>query len=361
MIDGNAIPIGVDIISAQPGGGRSSLRTFNSYSFERNIMTPAAAFRFAAPAPTREERLAIRSGDQVEFYCTGPQNNKIQIGTGFIDDTDTHVTPAGVEYSISGRDTAGQLVDNDAIDTNNAIVFVKEITLIDIANRLLNGTRLSRSAFVDNGTPNGILRYQSNVGETKMNALQRYTEYCNCLVWSLPTGQLVVGKPNMSQSSSGNLTLSYTSPGGNNLLEARVKRNTNQAIRRLAVQIQALAVVDPTSITMANQEPDVKIVAPNGVGMSKYMVYSLGSGLDAVNTLTQVGTDIEGNNSIGRAYARRHLAMENVKVIDVECVVIGHLNDKNVPYNIDQVYSVFIEDEDLKENLFVYSVPQVGK
>jgi prophage tail gpP-like protein len=356
------VPIGIDFISASTGA-QTSLQTFSSYHFQRNITTPASSFRFTAPGISVEQRMRVRSGDRAELYVTSGHPpmiiKKIQVATGFVDETDTHTSGTSVEYVVSGRDTSSQLVDNDAVDANNNIVFIKSINLVGIAQLFLQNTRLASSTIVNFNVPNGNLLLQTNVGESKANALQRYLEYCNCLMWSLPTGQIAIGKPNMTQQPSGNLICAMNSssnPAANNVLDMRCRRNTNQAIRQIAVQLQPLSPTNPTLITQRNQDRDVIALSQARVGRSVYRVYTLGNGMDAVNTLSKVGNSITGGNSIGNQYAKRQIAEENMKVIDVQAVVAGHLNEYGVPYNTDQVYNVIYDDEQLYEPMYVYDV-----
>lgn len=349
-------PISIDTISAT-GFGQHAIKTFTSYSFERNIMTPSSGFRFSAPGVEKADRTAIRSSDVVNLYITNPFGFRIQVAAGFIDETDTHITAKSVDYLLSGRDFVGKLVDDDAVDKSNTIIYAASMPLLSALKQLMDHTRIKNVPVVNAGAPSGNLLIQTNVGETKMSAFSRYLDYCNCLIWTQPNGSIVVGKPNMHQRPSGKLILKESDPSQNNCLEARVKRNTNQAIRQIATQLQNSQAADPAPITMSNQDKDVRKVAASGAGKSIYRVYSLGNGMDSVNILNQVNKN--QNNAvvgIGQQYTLRQIAQENVKVLDVECVVEGHTNENGLLYNIDQIYDVTIEDDDVDEPLYVYAV-----
>lgn len=349
MID-NSSPIELEITpGGNNGGSRMSLRTFSSYSFDRNMLVPASPFRFTADGVDRDLRKALSSGDTVELYVKNDAGDSIQIATGFTDEKDTHITPQHAALVLTGRDTMGALVDNSAIDKSNRIVHVAQISLPQVAELLRSGTRIP-GPIINQNCPNGSLLFQTNPGETKINALQRYLEYTNCLLWSVPNGRIAVGKPNMTQRPSGYLQISYTDPGGNNCLEARVRRNTNQAIKQIAVQIQSLAVTDPAPATLLNTDPDV--VGSQG-GRSLYRLFSQGNGMDAVNQVQFVGKSAVPQQ-IGYALARREIAMANMQVLDVEAVVRGHVNSLGLAYNVDQTYSCFFEDDDVEEDLYVY-------
>jgi prophage tail gpP-like protein len=330
------------------------LRTFSSYSFERNILVPASPFRFTAEGVDPAVRMAIRSADTVELYAKNSTGTTYPVATGYIDETDTHITPTSVEYVLTGRDTIGQLVDNAAVDANNTIIHLASINLKNVALTVIQNTRIPPSILPQN-LPDGLMLFQTNPGETKINVLQRYMEYTNCLVWSAPNGQMVIGKPNMSQPSMGNFILKSTGSNNNNLLEARVRRNTNMAIRKIAVQLQTLNITDPSNITVTNGDPDVVAVAQYRAGKSVYRTFSLGNGTDAVNQLTQVGSG-GSPQQIGFTLSRKEVAKSNMDVLEIEAVVLGHFNEQGQLYNIDQVYHVVIDDENVAEDMYVHTI-----
>lgn len=354
MSDTNSAPIEIDFKKAGGGAKASSLRTFTSYSFAKNILIPASPFRFTAPSIDKELRTSIRSGDLATLWVPCPDGVKRQIATGIIDETDTHVIPTQVDYVLSGRDLIGQLVDNSVIDPQNKIINTTNITIASFAKILVEGTRIPPQILTQQD-PNTKLLIATNPGETKINALQRYLDYTNCLVWAAPNGQLILGKPNFAQKRSGTLSMSISNPSVNNMLECRVQRNLNHAIRQIVYQLQSCGQVDPTPGTKRNNDKDMKPLFNAGVGMSVYRTFTYGSGTEAANTVTQIGNQDGNPRGIGDELSLRELARENIKICDVEVVVRGHVNDLGKPYNIDQVYAVKIEDDDVNEDMLVYS------
>lgn len=350
-------PIQLDIKSAQKGGDSKfqPLQTFTSYSFERNILVPAAPFRFTAPGVDPAVRQAIRSGDMIELFAVGLDGTKQPIATGFIDETDTHVNPSHVEYVLTGRDTMGQLVDNAVVDAQNRVVQTSGVTLEVILKTIIANTKIPQG-YQTQQIPNGSLLFQTNPGETKINALQRYLEITNCLIWSLPTGQLKIGKPNFTQASQGTLSLNRVPGSVNNLLEARVRRSVHTAIRQIVVQLQDLNLVDAGAYTVLNQDQDMLNISGNLCGRSVYETFTNGQGNAAVNQITQVGNSNGDPKNLGQAKALRELARDNMKIIEVEAVVKGHLNPNGQVFDVDQVYSVQIPDDLVAENMYVYSV-----
>lgn len=350
------LPIELDFKSADASAPSQALRTFTSYSFERTILTPAVPFRFSAPGVDIDTRLAIRSGDTVTLWASNSVGKRFQLATGFIDDTDTNISPENVDYSLTGRDTLGQLVDNAAVDANNVIQNVQDQTLVQLAGLLVQNTRMPQQV-VHQQCPTGTLLFQTAGGETKINALQRYLEFTNCLAWSAPSGRLTVGKPNFAQANSGSFIVKAGGSNlSNNVLEVRVRRNVTLAIRKIVTQLQTFEQVNAGKFTIYNQDQDVSALASSLVGRSVYTVFSYGQGTDAVNKLKQVGNQNGSPNVLGAALSKREIARENMRVLDVEIVAQGHINESDLPYNIDQMYYVQVDDEEVSEDMYVYSV-----
>lgn len=332
------------------------LDTFTSYSFDRNIMVPASAFRFAAPGVDKSSRMQIRSADNIYLFAVDNSGALQPLATGIIDETDTHITKADVTYNLMGRDVIGQLVDNSAIDSKNVMEQLQNVNLNTILTKLISNTRIPQG-FISQQVPNANkILFQTNAGETKMSSLKRYLDLTNCLVWSKPNGQLVLGKPNFTQTVSGSLISRYSDPTYNNAFEVRVKRNTNTAIRQIAVQLQDLERVNTGYITKVNNDKDMQQFQKTKVGRSVYELFSYGSGTEVVNQINNLGNQGATPRGAGDEYALRKIAEDNVKILDVECVVAGHINENNIPYNIDQMYQVIIEDEDVTEDMYVYAV-----
>jgi prophage tail gpP-like protein len=350
-------PIELKIRPAE-GGEEAEISIFTSYSFDKNIMVPASAFRFTAEGVDHDLKMSIRSGSTVSLYARNDKGVGIKMATGFIDETDSHITPSSVGYVITGRDTISQLVDNSAIDKSNAMIFggSDKYTIDQIAEKMMENTRMSPRVIARN-VPNSRMLLQTNSGETKISVLQRYLEITNCLAWADPDGVMIVGKPNMSQEPIGRLWVAKSESGRalNNLLEARVKRAPAMAIRQISYQLQDLASVGIVSQTIANRDEDVRAIATSLAGRSVYRSYSIGNGTEAYDNLSAIGQG-KGVIGMGTALALREMAMDNIKVLDVECVIKGHINDSGNPYDIDQVYEVIIDDEDLAKSMYVYAV-----
>jgi prophage tail gpP-like protein len=257
-----------------------------------------------------------------------------------------------VEYVLTGRDMIGQLVDNAAVDANNQIRHTAQMTLAEITRFLIRGTRIPPQ-FRMQGIPHGPLLFQTQPGETKINALQRYLEFCNCLVWAAPNGQVVIGKPDFTNKLGGVLKVSRSDPSGNNVIEARVRRGLNGAIRQIVTQLQSLGSVAPAPYTVLNSDRDMSRLAASQVGRSVYRTFSYGGATDIVNVIQKVGNS-GSPFDIGRALSLREIARENVRVLDVELVLRGHVNPDGEPFDIDQVYDVQIEDDDVAEPMYVY-------
>ena len=346
-------------VSANPNVGtrEREITTFTSYSFERSVLTPAAGFRFTAPGVDKDTRMSIRSGDVVRLYVENENNKTAIVAVGFIDDTDCHVTPTNVEYSITGRDVVSQLVDNDAVDNQNQVVFFDRVTIDTLVSTLIKDTRMVGSHRTKQLDTSRTLAVQINAGETKISVLQRYLDFMNGLVWANNDGELIVDKPNFAQNPKGELTLKYSDPRANNVTEARVKRNINQAIRKIVtVQHDTESTALVKEFTLNNMDASLKPYRGTNVGRSVLRTFSYATGADSLNQGNQLTQGSFEAQTASRAYSAREVAKENMRILEVEVAVQGHFNEFGLLYDVDQVYKVTIEDEDVAEPMYVYSV-----
>jgi hypothetical protein len=126
-------------------------------------------------------------------------------------------------------------------------------------------------------------------------------------------------------------------------------------LRQIVTQLQSLDQVDAGSFTVRNNDADILSTSNAKVGRSVYRRFSYGQGNDTVNTVTQIGNTTGSPRTIGNELSQRELARENMKILEVECVVRGHINSAGIPYNIDQIYNVQIDDDGLDEDMYVHS------
>ncbi len=349
--------IRMQVTSADPNKDQApqEILTFTSYVFDRNILTPASAFRFTAPGVEKERRLAIRSGDTVRLFVDNDNGKTAMVGVGIIDETDTHVTGRTVEYVITGRDTVGQLIDNDTVDANNNIIFFQQISIDAFVDQLLKGTRLVQSHLSKQINKKVTFAAATNSGETKLNALQRMLDWCNGLVWANNNGELIVDKPDFTQPVKGTFTVSEAY---SNVIECRVRRNVNQAIRQIVTTLQGTDA-SPGLVkaeTLKNMDKSLKPYKGTTVGRSVSRTFSYAGGADVINQGQGVGNGSYAPHTLSREYSAREVARENMRILDIEIVVEGHFNANGLLYDIDQVYQVDIEDEDVSEPMFVYNV-----
>jgi hypothetical protein len=136
----------------------------------------------------------------------------------------------------------------------------------------------------------------------------------------------------------------------------RSRRNLNMAIRKIAIPMQSMQLVDPSPVTLTNQDGDMRaaLKVDKRVGRSVFRAYTLGNGEGAVNTLVQVGKN-GTPQQISYALARREIARSNMNVLEIECVVRGHVNENGLPYNVNQVYHVEYEKDGVNEDMYVYA------
>lgn len=363
-------PAAIASAAADLVGAGKKLKFFDSYSFERNMLSPAAPFRFTAPGVDKSQRLSIRSSDMVEMFVTNSFGIKLPLAVGFIDETDTHVMPGKVEYVLTGRDVMGQLVDNAVVDSNNKVIQTKNLSMTGIIAQFLKNTRAPAgfdTQQIDFNASSLIL--QTIPGETKMNCLQRFLEITNCLVWTKPNGQIIVGKPNFIQLPLGTFiigsdqallnavpVIGAIAPAPCNVLDARVRRNTNTAIRQIVVQLQTLQLVDAGAYTLQNSDSDVRAVSGSFAGKSVYESFTYGDATTTINTIKALGNAFADPFKLGANKAMREIARSNVQVLDIEITVQGHFNPLGTLFDVDQIYNVVIPDESINQPMYVYAV-----
>lgn len=290
-------------------GREQEIGIFSSYAFDRSILTPASAFRFTAPGVDKTKRMAIRSGDTVRLYVDNDLGHTAQVGVGFIDDTNLHITARSLDYIITGRDTIGQLVDNDMLDAQNNIIFFEQATIDTLVAQVLKGTRCIQSHRKSQIDKNVKFAVTTEPNETKLNCLTRILEWCNGLVWADNDGTVIVDKPNFSGKLRGNFILREDSKESN-VLEASVKRNVNQAIRQIVTVLATTEASNNTvkQETLQNMDKDLKRYRGTGVGRSISRTFNYASGTDTINQGQGVGQGSYAPHTIGNEYSAREIA-----------------------------------------------------
>jgi len=342
------------IIKPLTGGPSITVDRFLSYTFSSSIIIPVDTFSFAFAAPDGPPLTdAIQDGDIATLLA-----NDIPICTGVIDVTETETDAEyGEKSTISGRDVMGQLEDQDAVSLTSKPIFAKSTSIQNGVKLICQDTKISRFDFRGVPSPSPAPLLASEPGESKLSVLQRFLEPYNVVPWTGPSGELIVGKPNMRQQKAGNLILSK-SDRSSNILSARVRRSSTNIANIVAAiwsgQEQLGARISPQQI-IYNSAPGPTRLRKAGYLVPKAVVTSNVNatdpqGLSAINAVQAAGSQVI------QAYAKREIARQNFGEIQFECVVPGHFNANGEPYMPDTVYNINYDRGSLFEDMYLYQV-----
>lgn len=343
-------------LTVKPLDGSSplSLAAFLSYSFSSSMLVPVDTFNFQFVAPASPIPLPrrIREGDIAVLAANGTT-----LATGLIDTTEVTVAQDGGESGgIQGRDLMAQLEDHDAVSLTSDILFAQQTSLRGAVSRLIQNTRISKIE-LRNAPSSTKYLFATEPGETKLAALQRFLEGINCLAWMGPEGQLIVGKPNFNQPRAGRLRLDKTARYSN-VLSMKVVRSA-ALVPNIIVPIwsaqEATVARIPKSSAIRNNALGPSRLYKAGHVLPKTVVVSApnantSQGLSELNTLQTA------QGQLLPAYALRELARQNVREIQVECVVAGHFNDAGEPFMPDTVYQIDFPQGDVSEEMYLFGV-----
>lgn len=344
------------LIKSLDGGSEISLDKFLSYSFTSSILIPVDTFNFTAAIPDDEVPLPqrIRGGDLVSLFA-----NDQQICTGLIDTTEVQTNAQSGEMGrIQGRDMLAQFEDQDAINFKEGPLWGNNYTITQVLRALTENTRISRN-FIYKSISKKPYLFATDPGETKLNALMRYLDPLNALIWTNPQGQIVVGKPNMSQEAMG-IIICSKEKRFSNVLDIKAIRNATLLPTTVFPVWGGQETVQNRigrEQGLNNADPDVTRLRKLKHFVPKTIVVSMpqGSSAQDLSEVTRIKVQGGGANLL-QAYAKKMLARENQKALIVEAVVPGHYNENGIPYQIDQVYNIEYDRGDVFEQMYLFEV-----
>lgn len=333
------------------------LENFLDYSFDSSILIPVDSYSFTFANPDGEPFYdSVKEGDLVALYA-----NDVPIATGVLDtiEIDTE-TESGEKVTVSGRDLMSYLEDQDTVSVSSKPIYAENASIDTVYGQLAANTRLQSRGLIKRNlpsTPTGLFATQP--GESKLTALQRYLESFNVLFWSSPTGNLIVGKPDFTQASSGILKLNKG---------ARDTNVTSMKVIYSAANIASIILPiwsgqENVQDRIANQALYNKAEGPNrlrtqGHVIQKSVVWSSPKGADP-QSLSDVNILKQNTNALN-AIAQREMARQNQKELIVQVVVPGHYNQNAQPYNIDQVYRIQYDRGSVDEEMYLFHVQYSG-
>lgn len=349
---GQSPPMAI-IIKPLNGSKELILDRFLSYKFSSSILIPVDTFSFEYSAPDAPPLTDfIQDGDIASLMANG-----VQLSTGIIDTTETETDDDGEVSRLSGRDMMGQLEDQGAVTLTSTPIFANSISLQNGVKRICQDTKITKFDFRDLPRPPTPPLLASDPGESKLAVLQRFLEPYNVVAWTGPSGQLIVGKPNMSQTRKGSLVCSR-SARFSNVLHARVTRSSTTIANMVAAIWTGQEVVQsriPRHQIFDNDAPGPKRLRQAGYLVPKAVVVSNPNANDSQG-LSDINKFTAGGSTVLQGYAKREIARENVGEIVFQCMVQGHYNDLGEPYMPDTVYFIEYDRGKLSEDMYLYEV-----
>jgi prophage tail gpP-like protein len=368
LLDGRFSPVAIDLTSLTPLPGAKSVNTlgrFTDYTFSSSMIVPVDTFNFGFRMPddkgTTLQKIA-QDGDIATLYA-----NEQYVCTGIIDSVALSVdSHNGEKCSISGRNMLSQLEDNEAVSISADPLFGNSLTINQVLAKLLKDTRIAQNFATQDGptTPN---LFSTAMGETRLQALLRYLEPLNCLVWMKPTGQLCVGKPNFSGTVLGTLYCNrYATPVGSNILSLSMNRGSTTIPNTVTAYWSGaeLAAASPQA-TYSNTASGPARLRNAGQNIIRSMVISTPD-QSSTQGLTNVNRLAGGQQSYLLSFMKRMVAEANRNELEVSIVVAGHYNPNGDPFLIDQVYHITCDRADIDKPMYLYAVdyslsPQEGQ
>lgn len=315
------------------------INRFFSYKFDASILVPASSFSFtwSAPADRRVVSDYLQSGDIAYLTCADQV-----LSTGIIDSVDISVDRrVGERITVSGRDLMGQLQDQDSVNIDSSTIWGNNMTPLQVYQALSPNTRILALRLQDVPNSSSPWLFATEPNESKLTGLLRYLEPLNYLAWMDPDGKLVIGRPNMVGNSRGVLTCDRNARSANvqsiraNFAESTVAnvivpvwagQETVQERVGKEQQLQNIAEGPARLLTLGQKLPRAVVVSsPEGAN---------------VQTFNTVNRFRAGGSNILQAYAKREMARENVKELEVQANLYGHLDGNGVPLLFDQLYDI---------------------
>jgi len=337
--------------------------SFVSYKFNNSILIPVDSFSFSlAFDGTGLPSVPVKEGDLISLEA-----NRQSLAVGIVDTVTVETDAiAGTTLTIDGRDLMGQFEDQDAVSLDSAPIYSNKYTVDQVIGRLAKDTRVPTKP-VKLSTPKTAYLFATQPGETKLSALQRYTESLNLLFWMDENGNLVIGKPNLWQSPKGVLKCSRKERDSN-VLSIRSTRNST-ACPNIVVPIWNGQETVQNRVSkeqiLYNQNRGPADLRKRGHRVIRSIVVSTPEGsspqdLAEINLITAT----TGGNTVTRAgaanllqaYAKREMARANIHELQVQCRVVGHYNDRGEPYKADQVYRIQYDLDGIDEDMYLYQV-----
>lgn len=326
---------------------------FIQYSFSSSVIIPVDTFSFTvAMDESGVFTIPVREGDIINLYA-----NEVPLTVGIIDSVRVQTTSQGTTITIDGRDLLGQLEDQNAVSTSSNPIYAGNYTIDQVIATITKDTRIKSTPIKNNASSKAWL-FATQPGETKLSALQRYCEGLNILFWMSPDGRIIIGKPSMYGQSLGRIFLQRAQRISNVLSMSSTRASTSIPNMIAAIwngQESVQSRIGPEQM-LKNASRGPARLLNNGHIVPRAVIVSTPQGgspqdLSDVNVITSAG----GSNLL-QAYAKREIARENIKELQVQAQVVGHYNEMGNPYMPNQVYRCQYDIDGVDEDMFLYQV-----
>lgn len=326
------------------------LKNFTEYSFQSSILVPVDSFSFSYAAPDDKNIFSdyFQEGDIVQLYA-----DEQELACGIVDQIDVEVGPEfGEKVSIHGRDLMGQLEDQDAVNLDSTMIFGKKMTVQAVFQKLCANTRIVKLR--TQNAPADAWLFATEPQQSKLSALTTFLESLNCIAWMDPDGTMVIGKPDMSQSSLGRFIVDRPNRYSNCMgMKASFAASTipNIMVPVWQGQENVQSRVAPQQ-RLENAASGPARLLGLGHRLAKTVVVSNPEG-DGPQAFGNLNKFLAGGSTQLQAYAKRDMARRNVNEMLVEVKMAGHYDRNGNPFQVDRVYDI-LYSKALRQNISMY-------
>lgn len=343
---------------------------FISYNFQSSILIPVDSFSCEVYYEKINGVTKPKEGDIMVLRCNG-----LPIATGIIDQLDMETEGmSGSRLSIQGRDLLSQFEDQDAVSLDSKILWGNKYSINQVITALSAQTRIDPTKLIKRTAPTRPYLFATQPGESKLSALQRYCESLDIYFWMNGDGNMIIGKPDMYGVNTGGRKGTYflnKQQRATNCIGMRSTRNSTQ-IPNLILPIwngqeTVQTRISPSQFLKNSSPGPARLLALNH-RVPKAVIVSTPEGsapqdLAELNALTVAGQNSAqqkltraGASTILQAYAKREMARANLRDLQVQVTVAGHCNADALPLQVDQVYRVQYDVDDVDEDMYLYEV-----
>lgn len=349
---------------------------FMSYRFQSSILIPvdswSAEVKYDIDLRDLDGRIRPSEGDIVVLRANG-----IPIATGQIDHLDMETDgKSGTKLTLQGRDLLGMWEDQDSVSIEGRILDGNKYTVDQVVAALAVNSRINSKKIIRREAPKIPYLFATQPGETKLSSIQRYCEALDIYFWMRGDGNLIIGKPDMygrrSPSPRDSFFISRRNRSSN-VLSMRSSRNSTSVPSYIVPLWNGQEGVLGRNVPLPpvkNRNKGAIRLKNLGHVVSKAVVTSTPQGASAqdlsditalevaIQQQQQAGTQINFKNApnILNAYAEREMAKLNMKTLQVQATIPGHYNSRAEAIQVDQVYRIQYDVDNIDQDMFLYEV-----